>query len=160
MSKESTLCQRIISLSEQIILHREINKRQKQVQFLYSRLKSPPPSSIFIKEIIEESERTISELKQDVQKLMLPLLKGIKFDITEYIFSKRDLYRGYIELYDSSEKEYILFLKPFNNGALNIEEGELKLNDAHQVSRIISELKPIKKSPEIKTLFDVLMNQK
>lgn len=160
MSKESTLSQRIISLSEQIILHREINRQQKKLQFLYSRLNSTPPSTMFIKNILEESERFIEELKSDIQKLILPLLKGIEFDIKDYVFSSRDLYRGYIELYDPSGKEYILFLKAFNNGLINIEEGSLKLNDNHQLSRILSEMKPIKKDPESKTLFNTLMNQK
>ena len=160
MSKEQSICKRIIFLSEQISLHKKMNKRQKDNKFIYSRLASSPPSAMFIDTIIEESNRFIEEYQNDIKKLMLPLLKGIKFDMTIDYLSSRDIYRGYIELYDPSGKEYILFFKPFKNGVINIDEGSLMLNDNDQLSVVLEEIKPIKKNPEIRTLFDIIMNQK
>lgn len=161
MSKESTICERIIFLSEQIMLLKKLNEKEKLLKFVYSRLNNPPPSHIFKKEIIEENIRSIEELTNDIQKLIKPLLKGITFDIkANIVFSSRDIYRGYIELYDPSGKEYILFLRPFMNGIVNIEEGSLVLNDAHQVSRVIDEMKPLKRDSKAKTLLDALINQK
>jgi len=160
MKKEQSICKRIIFLSEQIALHRKMNKRQKDNKFIYSRLASSPPSAVYINSIIEESNHFIEEYQNDIKRLMLPLLKGIEFDMTIDHLSSRDIYRGYIELYDLSGKEYILFFKSFNTGPIYIEEGSLMLNDNDQLSKILEEIKPIKKDPEIKTLFDVIMNQK
>lgn len=160
MSKEQSICKRIIFLSEQIALHRKMNKRQKDNKFIYSRLASRPPSAMFIDTIIEESNRFIEEYQNDIKRLMLPLLKGINFDTVIDHLSSKDIYRGYIMLYDSSGKEYILFLKSFQHGPINIEEGSLILNDNYQLKRVLVKVKPIKKDPEIRTLFDIIMNQK
>lgn len=160
MSKEQSICKRIIFLSEQIAIHKKLNEKQQTLKFIYSRLASCPPSAIYISSMIDESKRFIEEMESDIERLMLPLLKGINFDITISHLSSRDIYRGYIELYDSSGKEYILFLKPFDNGLINIVEGSLKLNDKNQITAILEQMRPIKKDPETKTLLNILINQK
>ena len=160
MSKEQSICKRIIFLSEQIAIHKKLNEKQQQLKFIYSRLASKPPSAMFINSIIDESKRFIEEMENDIKRLMLPLLKGIEFDIKISYLSSRDIYRGYIELYDASGKEYILFLKSFHEGPINIEEGSLILNNNYQLKRVLVKMKPIKKDPEAKTLFNILMNQK
>lgn len=157
------IANKIMKLSEQIYIHKELNRRQTSLKFLYSRLNHPPPSSMFIKDIIEEGERSISEMVNDVQKLILPLLKGIQFNLTEKIvLSTRDMQRGFIILYDLKGIEYILFLKPFDNGLLKIQAGSLEKNDHHQVSRIALKMRQNikKKSVVHKSLFEILMNQK
>jgi len=161
MDKKASICQRIIFLSEQIACHKKINDKLRHVKYLYSRLASVPPSTIFFKEIEDESKRTIEEMEQTISKLMKPLMKGISFDMDISSLSSRDIYRGYIELYDSTtNKQYILFFKSFNNGLFNIEEGSLELNDRGQLEKVLEDIKPIKKTQEAKTLFDVIMNQK
>ena len=160
MSKKQSVCKRIIFLSEQIALLKKMNRRQKQMKFIYSRLYSSPPSVMFIDSIIAESDRLIVEYKNDIKKLMLPLLKGVNFDINVEYLSTRDIYRGYIELYDADGKEYILFFKTFETGPMFINEGSLMPNDNNQLARVLEEIKPIKRDPEIRTLFDIIMNQK
>ena len=160
MSKEQSICKRIIFLSEQIAIHKKLNEKQQQLKFIYSRLASKPPSAMFIDSIIDESKRFIEEMENDIKRLMLPLLKGIEFDIKISYLSSRDIYIGYIELYDASGKEYILFFKPFDNGLIHVVEGSLELNDKNQITAILEQMKPIKKDPETKTLFNILMNQK
>lgn len=158
----SQIAKRIMELSEQIYIHKELRRRQTNLRFLYSRLSHPPPSTIFLKDIIEEGERSISEMINDVQKLLLPLLKGIQFNLKEKIvLSVRDMERGFIILYDHKGVEYILFLKPFNNGLVNIPAGSLEKNDHHQVSRIAVKMRQLsKKDTKTKSLFEILMNQK
>lgn len=160
MNRDTTICKRIITLSEQIAIHKIMNEKHRLSKFVYSRINNPPPSHIFISEMIEESHRLINEMEQDIKKLVLPLLKGMSFDITTFILSSRDIYRGYIELYDDSNKQYVLFLKSYKNGLVDINEGSLILNDTNQITSVLQEMVPVKKSPVYKTLLEVLLSNK
>lgn len=154
-----TSCERIIALSEQIYFHKLGINKAKSLKFFYSRLNSPPPSIKELSTIVEESRLRIEEMQNSIKKIITPLLRGIKFDITPYLTSSKEFYRGYIELYNPLGSKYYLFLKSFKNKNINIEEGSL-LEDTKELSSFISTIPKIKRTNEYLTIFEILKNQK
>lgn len=155
-----TICQRIVYLAEDILDLKFCKLRATDLRFIFARLSPSLPSNDVL-QIEQRIEREISDRRSQIRRYIRPLLQNHKFDIESYDFGSKDLLKGYIKLISIDDnKEYILFLKPFNNGIVEVLEGQLLSNDNNQLYRILRNIKPFPRRTDVKSIYGALLNQR
>ena len=137
MKKELTVLELFVLKCETAYTYRMSIAETKKLKFLLSRLKSVPPSSRHMDDLIQELElrrdALIIEIKNMVDKFIAnSIYKDILFEECFYRLSSKDIYNGYIPLFVSKEgikegepTQYILFFRDFNNSLVNIKVGNI-----------------------------------
>lgn len=162
MDKPKTVSELIINLCQDALCYKLTIPEVKELKFTLSRMKSIPPSSIYLEDIDNQLRVRADESYELVRRFIMRLIANSKYKDKQFIInpcnlSTKDLYNGYIEIVDSDGKEYILFLNSYDNGILSVKEGELL---SYEEGVEISKVMPTVKKKFYNSLYQVLIERK
>jgi len=137
MKKELTVLESFILTCETEFTYRILIGKMKKEKYLLSRLFSVPPSAKYLDDIIQELELRRNEQDIRVNNMIKKFIansiySAVEFENIFYRLGSKDIYNGYIPLYVSEPfikegfpSEYVCFFRPFNNGIVKIEVGDI-----------------------------------